>query len=125
MQVVLLTVSRYHDCRYCMAAHSMSARRQGVPEQVVEALRTDQPIHDPKLEMLRVTTNKLLEQRGWLTEREVDAFLDAGFESRQLLDVLVGLAMKTLSNYTNHLAHTPLDKPMSPYAWTPPSNDRL
>ncbi|MGH3432460.1 MAG: hypothetical protein ACRDQB_06455 [Thermocrispum sp.] len=41
-----------------------------------------------------------------------------GFTRRQVLDVLAGVAMKTLSNYANHLAHTPLDDAFAAQAWT-------
>ncbi len=47
--------------------------------------------------------------------------LDAGYEPSQMLDVLVGIAQKTLSNYTHHLADTPVDEPMQGNAWTPPA----
>jgi AhpD family alkylhydroperoxidase len=116
-QIVLLTVSRFHECHYCMAAHSAAAEMQKVPVDVVEAIRTDRPIADPKLEALRLYVNRLLEKRGWLEETEMGAFLAAGFSPSQALDVLVGIGQKTLSNYTNHLAGTPLDAVFEGYSW--------
>jgi len=118
-QVVLLAVSRYHECRYCVAAHSMAADMQKVPAEVVEAIRSDTPIPDRKLEALRKLTTALVEQRGWLPEADIEAFLTVGYTPAQLLDVLVGVAQKTLSNFTNHLAATPLDEPMSARVWRP------
>lgn len=117
--VVLLAVSRYHECRYCVAAHSMGAAMGQVPEDVVAAIRNDTPIADAKLEALRRLVTVLVEQRGWLPESETEAFFAAGYTSAQLLDVLVGVAQKTLSNFTNHIADTPLDEAMSGQAWTP------
>ncbi|MFI7115892.1 carboxymuconolactone decarboxylase family protein [Amycolatopsis sp. NPDC049868] len=38
---------------------------------------------------------------------EVEEFLAAGYTERNVLDVILGVGMKTLSNYTNHIAHTP------------------
>ena len=118
-QVVLLAVSRFHECHYCVAAHSMAADMQKVPAEVVEAIRNDTPIPDHKLEALRKLTTALVEQRGWVPEAEIEAFFDAGYTPAQLLDVLVGVAQKTLSNFTNHLAATPLDEQMSARAWRP------
>ena len=46
-------------------------------------------------------------------------FYAAGYTPAQLLDVLVGVAQKTLSNFTNHIGKTPLDEPMSGRAWSP------
>ncbi len=119
--VVLLTVSRYHECHYCMAAHTTTAGMMGVDAPVVEAIRNDQPIEDPKLEALRRLTHEMVDRRGWPSEPTQQRFFDAGYEPSQVFDVLVGIAQKTLSNYTNHLADTPVDEPMQGNAWTPPS----
>ncbi|MBW6475829.1 MAG: carboxymuconolactone decarboxylase family protein [Chromatiales bacterium] len=118
-QVVLLTVSRYHECGYCVAAHSMAASMQDVPAQVVEAIRSDSPIPDVRLEALRQLVSAMMAKRGWLTEDDVARFLAAGYTPGQLFDVLVGVAQKVLSNFTNHLADTPLDEPFSASAWSP------
>lgn len=117
--VVLLAVSRYHECHYCMAAHSLGADAQGVPSEVVEAIRSDKPIPDNKLEALRRLATELVERRGRVPQEKLDAFFDAGYTHDQLLEVLVGVAQKTLSNFTNHLAETPLDEPLNARAWSP------
>lgn len=117
-QVVLLSVSFENACHYCMAAHSTVAGMVGMPEDVLEALRNGRKIErDPKLETLRATTRKLVEKRGWLEDSEVQAFLDAGYTQGQLLEVLVGVAQKTISNYTNHLAQTPVDDQFAGQKW--------
>jgi AhpD family alkylhydroperoxidase len=119
--VVLLTVSRFHECRYCMAAHTASAGMMDVDAGVVEAIRNDRLIDDPRLEALRILTREIVDRRGWPSEATQQRFFDAGFEPSQLLDVLVGIAQKTLSNYTNHIGGTPLDAPMQANEWQPPS----
>jgi len=116
-QVVLLAVSFENKCHYCMAAHSAVAAMAGAPNDVVESLRSGKPIRDPKLEALRQFASAVAQQRGHLAEEDVQTFLDAGYTQRHVLDVLMGVAMKTLSNYTNHIAHTPLDKAFEAQAW--------
>ena len=117
-QVVLLSVSFENRCHYCMAAHSTVAGMVDMPEDVLEALRNGTGIEsDPKLEILRATTRKLVEKRGWLEDSDVRAFLDAGYSKGQLLEVLVGIAQKTISNYTNHLAETPVDEAFAGQKW--------
>ncbi len=118
-QVVLLTVSRFHECRYCVAAHSLDSEMQQVSADVVDAIRTDRPISDTKLEALRRYVTRLLEKRGWIDEAELSEFLTAGYEPSHALDVLVGVGQKTLSNFTNHIAHTPLDTAFEGHAWAP------
>jgi len=118
-QIVLLTVSHFNDCRYCMAAHTAISSMQDIEMEVVQAIRDDIPIIDPKLQALRQFTRLIVENKGWLADADVQTFLEAGYEQSHILDILVGVAQKTLSNYTNHLAKTPLDEPFSAVAWEP------
>lgn len=117
-QIVLLAASRTNHCEYCMAAHTVVARMQSIPEGVIEALRSGRPITDTKLEALRTFTVAVVRKRGDLDEEDLDSFLDAGYSRAQILEVLVGVAMKTLSNYTNHIAATPLDSAFASAAWS-------
>jgi len=116
-QVVLLAVSRENRCEYCMAAHTVIARMQSVPEAVVASIRNDASVADTKLEALRDFTTTVVRKRGVLDAAEIAAFLDAGYSRAHILEVLVGVAMKTISNYTNHIAATPLDEAFASAAW--------
>ncbi len=116
-QTVLLETSRENGCEYCMAAHSTVAGMEGVPEDVIRALRDGSPIDDPRLEALRLFTRKVVEGRGRLPNTDVQSFLDAGFTRAQILEVLLGVTQKTLSNYANHIAGTPLDEAFAESAW--------
>jgi AhpD family alkylhydroperoxidase len=120
-QVVLLTVSRENGCDYCMGAHSVLADMSKVPEAVTAAIREDGPIPDPRLAALNRFTRGMVQQRGWVPEEELRAFLDAGFDRQQVLEVVLGVGMKTLSNYTNHIAGTTLDEAFAHRAWEPPN----
>ena len=123
-QVVILTASRFNECHYCVAAHSVVAGMQKVPADVIKAIRNDQAIDDDKLEALRVFTTSVVEKRGWLSDDDIVSFQAAGYNKAQILEVILGLSFKTLSNYINHLADTPLDDAFAAQAWTPVS-DRL
>ena len=116
--VVLLAAARENGCRYCVAVHSTVADMQKDDAAVTEAIRTGAPIADPKLEALRRLTDALVRGRGH-ARAEVDAFLAAGYQPGQVLEVLVGITAKTLSNYTNHLVDPPLDAVFAARAWTP------
>jgi len=116
-QVVLLTVSRYHNCSYCVGAHSVIADMQRVPEDVTNSIRENRDIDDEKLHILRVFTEHVLDQRAWIDNVILQSFYDVGYTQENALDVIVGIAMKTLSNYTNHIAGTELDEAFSHRAW--------
>ncbi len=119
-QVVLLSASFANQCDYCMAAHSMGAKAAHVPEMALQELREGKPMRDGRLDALRNFTQALVRQRGWVSDATLEDFLAAGFTQSQALEVLVGVALKTLSNYTNHLANTPLDDELKSEEWTPP-----
>lgn len=116
-QVVLLTTSYENSCEYCVAAHSVIAGMQKVPADVVEAVRTGTPLTDPKLEALRRLTAGIVVSRGWPSQADTAAFFEAGYTETQLLEVVLGVGVKTISNYTNHLASTPLDQAFARAAW--------
>lgn len=119
-QVVLLTASFENTCAYCMAAHSTIAEMQRVPADVVDALRRGGPLPDQRLEALRQFTAAVVVTRGSPSEIDVQAFLMAGFGSQQILEVILGVGLKTLSNYANHFADTPVDAAFSSAAWIDP-----
>ena len=121
-QVAILTINEYNACHYCVAAHSVIADMSGVPVEMVDAIRDGTEITDPRLEALRVFSMQVVDKRGWVEKAEISAFLAAGFTMEQVLEVILAVAHKTISNYANHIADTPLDDAFVSRAWTPRSN---
>ena len=116
-QTVLLSASHANGCGYCMAAHTKIAQMKGVPADIVEALRGGATLPDAKLDALAVLTRSVVETRGWPTEEAKSAFFGAGYGATEYLEVILGIAVKTISNYTNHAADTPLDAAFEPAKW--------
>ena len=109
-----------NDCTYCMAAHTGIANAEKIPAEVVEAARAGNPYADTRLEALHQFTRSVVVNRGWVSDEELDAFIDAGFNRQQVLEVVVGVAYKVISTYTNHIAKTPLDAAFKRNAWQKP-----
>jgi len=120
-QVIYLTANYENECNYCMAAHSGLAKKIGMTAEDIEALRQGQPLQDPKLQALRHFTQRLIQARGWVEDHEIAEFLAAGYNQQQVLEVILGIAIKVMHNYTNHIAKTPLDKAFEPYVWSKPT----
>lgn len=115
-EVVFLVISRANDCRYCTAAHSMIADKMSkVPADVLAALRDGRSIADQKLDALARFTRVIFDTRGRPTQQELDSFRAAGYSDRHALEIVLALAVKTLSNYANHLCHTEVDDMFSAY----------
>lgn len=110
-EVVFLVISEENGCDYCVAAHSVVAdTSSGVPRAITDAIRARADIPDARLSALARMTRAVLLSRGRPDDAEVRAFLDAGFSEVVLLDIVLAIAIKTLSNYTNHLFAVPLDR---------------
>lgn len=123
-QAVLITVSVENRCAYCVAAHSFMARNMvKVAADRISALRSGSPLPDVKLNVLVTFTRAVVRERGWVADSsELKAFFAAGYTQQHALEVLLGVAMKTLSNYTNHLTDTPLDAAFASEAWQEPDD---
>ena len=118
-EVVLLAVSRENGCTYCVAAHSFIAdKMSGVPEDVTNAIRDGRSIPDAKLAVLHDFTRTMVTKRGLPDTADVNAFLAAGYSEQQILEIVLAIAVKTLSNYANHLFHTPVDTLFAGRTWT-------
>ncbi|MEO6986099.1 MAG: carboxymuconolactone decarboxylase family protein [Paralcaligenes sp.] len=117
-QVILLTISVENGCEFCVAAHSMIARKiVKIPDAVVDALRNRATVPDTRLQALSSFARCMVKERGWVTGAPLDAFFEAGFTRQQALEVVLGVTMKTLSNYANHLTETQTNVEFSDEAW--------
>lgn len=120
-QIVLLAASVENHCTYCVAAHSMIAKHMVKADPaIVDALRKLKPLPDKKLDAMATFTRAVVKQRGMVTESNLDSFINAGYTRAQVLEVVLGVTFKTLSNYANHIMHTPLDTLFQPEAWEEP-----
>lgn len=115
-EVVFLAVSQTNGCTYCTAAHSMIADKvSGVPAPVLQAIRAQQPIPDAKLAALFATTTDMVKSLGQPSPATVKAFLDAGYQERDLLYIVLAVSVKVLSNYSNHAFGTKVDERFAAY----------
>ena len=103
-----------------MAGHTTLAKMIEMAPDVIAALRAGSVIPDARLEALHVFTTAVVRDRGFVNDSGVDAFLAAGFTRRNVLEVVLGVATKVMSNYTNHLVHTQLDPFMKGNEWSKP-----
>lgn len=116
-EVVFLTISLANGCDYCTAAHSMLAINVSkLSAEHTQALRDGKPLPDAKLEALRTFTHHMWETRGLPTKAKAEAFKAAGYTDQHVLEIILALAVKTVSNYANHVNHTEVDDAFAPYA---------
>jgi len=123
-EVIFLTISHVNGCEYCMAAHSFLAEAaSGVPLDVTAAIRDDYPIPDATLSALSIFTRLMVVKHGLPEKTDVDEFLSAGYKEKDILEIIHAIAIKTISNYTNHIFHTTVDNIFTPHTWSGKKSD--
>jgi uncharacterized peroxidase-related enzyme len=106
----LLAASLENECGYCTAAHSTVAKAfQKVPAETVAAIRAGKPTGDQKTDALITLVRELVSKRGHANRATIDNFLAVGFTKTQVMELLMAVALKTISNYLDHINPAPLD----------------
>lgn len=119
-QVVYQTANFENECDYCVPWHTYLSIKADMDPADVDALRSGTAMSAPKLEALRTFTRTLVNNRGKACHADLELFLAAGYTPQNALEVVLGLAIKTMSNFTNSIAGTPLDRAVVKYAWQKP-----
>lgn len=116
--VVWQTINVENECQFRVPAHTLIAKAMNVSDAVSNALRDETTLPTKKLEALRDFVLLMVRNDSTVSDAQIAAFLDAGYTHCNMLEVVLGLAQKTISNYVNHLARTPPDKQYEQYSWT-------
>lgn len=117
LTVVWQTINVEHECGYCVPAHTGIAHSMKVDPALTEALRNKAAMPTAKLQALQDATLSIVRNRGNISEAELAAFYAAGYGQQQVLEIILGLSQKVISNYTNHVAKTPVDDVFKKFAW--------
>ena len=118
LTVIWQTINVENKCLYCVPAHTGVAKMMNVDDAITDALREGKELPNNKLQALHETTLVLLRDRGRPDKEDLAAFYQAGYENCQLLEIVLGISQKVMSNYINHLADTPLDKAFEAFTWS-------
>jgi uncharacterized peroxidase-related enzyme len=109
-QWILFAASLANACPYCTAAHATMLKEVlGVPAETVAAVRDHRPTGNVRHDALIAVTREIVESRGHLGRDTITRFVAAGYRSEQVMEVLFGVALKTISNYLDHLSPTTID----------------
>jgi uncharacterized peroxidase-related enzyme len=113
-EVVNLVVSQVNGCPYCLAAHTVIGGMVGFkPEQIIE-IRRGGASWDPKLDALAKLAKNIASERGHAEPARVRAFFEAGWSPENLVDLIVVIGDKTVTNYLHATTQVPVDFPAAP-----------
>ena len=119
-QVVYMTANYENECDYCVPWHTILAEQSGLSKEDVTALRGGGTLSNPKHDALSIFTRCLIANRGKASQIQLQDFFDIGYTDQQALEVILALSIKLISNYTNSIAGTPLDKEVQHKRWEKP-----
>jgi AhpD family alkylhydroperoxidase len=113
-EVVNLVVSEVNACEYCLAAHTVVGKMTGFTDAQVLEVRGGRASFDPKLDALAQLVKSIAVKRGQPDQRLVDAFFAAGWTKENLVDAIVTIGDKTVTNYLHGTTEVPVDFPAAP-----------
>lgn len=108
-QIVMLAISAWNGCRYCIAAHKTAARRAGVAQSDLDRLGRLEVPADRRLQALATATWALLDKQGRLAREDLAPFADLGIEKAQIYEIVALIAVELIANYVDHFENLPLD----------------
>lgn len=116
-EVVQITAARIHNCDFCVAGHTAVALKKAkLPVETVRALQQGAVTGDAKLDAVAAFAQAVIARRGAVSDTDYLAFNNAGFNEQQAVEVILGISLATLCNFTNSLAGTTINKELQPFA---------
>jgi AhpD family alkylhydroperoxidase len=112
-EVVNLVVSEINGCAYCLAAHTGLAKMQGFTDEQILEIRRASISFDDKLDALARLVKSITENKGHADEALVDKFYAAGYDQGSLVDVVIAIGDKIITNYLYALTGIPIDYPLA------------
>lgn len=118
IEVVQITAAAHNGCDFCVAGHTKIGKlRLSMSDELLTALRARTNIDDnAKYQALAQFTMQLIDKRGQVSDEELARFKAAGYHDRNVVDVVMGVALATLCNYANNVAKTDINPQLQDYA---------
>jgi uncharacterized peroxidase-related enzyme len=113
-EVINLVVSQFNECRYCLAAHTAIGKMVGFSNAQIIEIRKGRASFDAKLDVIAQLTASITSQRGRPDSAALDRFFSAGYNEGNLVDIIVVIGDKIVSNYLHSTTQIPVDFPEAP-----------
>lgn len=112
-EVINLVTSQINGCRYCQSAHTALGKMNGFTDEQILEIRKGSASFDSKLDALAKFTASVVEHRGRATEGSKEAFFEAGYTEANMIDVVIIVGDKIISNYLHNLTQFEIDFPVA------------
>jgi len=115
--VIYIVTSYENDCDYCVTGHSGLSIMMEIPDDIVSAIRNGQAIGDSKLNTLQNFVKEVMNTKGYVREESLKEFFEAGYSKANVLEVVLVLTQKVMSNYIGHITNVLIDEAFMPFKW--------
>lgn len=112
-EIINLVTSQINGCRYCQSAHTVLGKMHGFSEENILEIRRGNASFDRKFDALAKFTASVVENRGKATPENIEAFFEAGYTESNLIDVIMVVGDKIISNYIHNLTQLEIDFPLA------------
>jgi len=113
-EVINLVTSQINGCRYCQSAHTALGKMNGFSEDQILELRGGSASFDSKFDALVKFTAEVVNKKGQASEAAKEAFFNAGYTEANMIDVVIIVGDKVISNYIHNLTGFAVDFPLAP-----------
>lgn len=113
-EVINLAVSQVNECQYCLSAHIALGKMNGFSDDQILELRSGHASFDSKLDALAQFAKDITINRGKPSLKALDSFFEAGYTKANLVDVIIVIGDKIISNFIHGVTNVPIDFPVAP-----------
>jgi uncharacterized peroxidase-related enzyme len=112
-EVVNLVTSQINGCRYCLAAHTGLARKNGFSDEDIREIRRGTAVFNDKFDALARLTASIVNNKGRAEKGSVEAFFSVGYTEANLVDLIIAIGDRIISNYLHNLTGFEIDFPLA------------
>lgn len=112
-EVISLTASEIRKCKYCLSAHTQTAKKSGFTDEQIIEIRKGEISFNPKFASLAEMTKSIINHNGNVDAQTIDNFYDNGYTDAQLVDLTIAIAIISITNYLNNVTKIPVDFPLA------------
>ena len=113
-EVINLVVSQVNECEYCLAAHTALGKMNGFTDEQILEIRSGKASFDPKIDALAKFVKDITVNRSKPSQEAVDNLFEAGYDKANLIDVIIVIGDKIISNFIHGTTQVPIDFPAAP-----------
>jgi AhpD family alkylhydroperoxidase len=113
-EMINLVVSQVNECEYCLSAHTAIGKLNGFNDSQILEIRGGVASFDAKLDALAKYVKNSVEHKGKASAEVINALFAAGYTEANLVDIVIIIGDKMITNFLHGATNVPIDFPLAP-----------